>query len=214
MFRRSLMCRGGEAGIAASALSAVGDDKPISRLSEIVEQFAGDSIIDDGSDRGRNVNRRALAAGAVAAFAMTAAFGLVFGVEAEMKQRVVMLAGHQRHVAAASAVATARSAAGNEFLAPERKTPVAAVAGFHVDSYFVYEQLLFSGRRYVRLNADELAQAAAVAEVNHAGDLCKQRVVFPEADIFAWLDTGAALPDDDRAARNQLPAKSLHAQAL
>ena len=36
-------------------------------------------------------------------------------------------------VAAAAAVAAAGSAARNELLAPERKTAVAAVAGFHRD---------------------------------------------------------------------------------
>src|SRR5271170_4901060 len=59
-----------------------------------------------------------------------------------------MLAGDQSHVAAAPAVPAARSAPGDELLPPERKTAVAAVAGFHEDFYFIDEQLLFGARIY------------------------------------------------------------------
>ena len=80
-----------------------------------------------------------VATGPVAAFSVTAALGLVLRVEAEVEQRVVMLAGHEYHVAAAPAVAAAGTAPGNELLAPERKTAVAAVAGFDLDFNFVDE---------------------------------------------------------------------------
>ncbi len=38
----------------------------------------------------------ALSAGALAAFAVAAAFGLVFGIEAELQQGIGVLAAHQR----------------------------------------------------------------------------------------------------------------------
>ena len=78
----------------------------------------------------------------VAALAVTAALGLVFGIETEMEQRVVVLARDHHHVTAAPAVAAARTAARDKLLAPERKTAVAAVAGFDGNDDFVYEQAL------------------------------------------------------------------------
>ena len=84
-----------------------------------------------------DLDRIALAARAVAAFAVPAALGLVFGIEAEMEQRVVVLARDHDDVAAAAAVAAARAAARDELLPPEREAAVAAVAGFHGNSDFV-----------------------------------------------------------------------------
>jgi hypothetical protein len=77
----------------------------------------------------------------IAALAVASALRFVFGIEAEVKKRVVVLAGGHDDVAAAPAVAAARTAARDEFLAPERKTPVAAVAGFDQNPDFVYKQL-------------------------------------------------------------------------
>ena len=65
--------------------------------------------------------------------------GFVLGIEAEMQQRVVVLAGDQENVAAAAAVAAAGAAAGDELLAPERKAAVAAVAGLDRDDDFIDE---------------------------------------------------------------------------
>jgi hypothetical protein len=78
-------------------------------------------------------------AGAVAAFAMASALGGVFGVEAEMEESIEVRVGLDEDVAAASAVAAAGAAAWNVLLAPERKTAVAAVAGFHADANFIDE---------------------------------------------------------------------------
>src|SRR5262249_32197174 len=127
----------------------------------------------------------------------------------KVQKSVVMLAGDQSHVAAAAAVAAAWSAARNELLAPERKTPVATVAGLHQNSYFIDEQLLFGG-----LDTDELPLASTIAEVNHAGDFREQRVVLAETDVLAGFDASAALANDNRSAGDQLAAKGLHAQPL
>jgi hypothetical protein len=58
-------------------------------------------------------------------------------------------------------------------------------------------------------DADELAHPAAIAKLNDAGDLGKQRVVLAPAHVLARLEGRAALPDDDRTARNQLAAEAL-----
>jgi hypothetical protein len=61
----------------------------------------------------------------------------MFGIETEVKQRVVVLAGDQSHVAAVASIAAAGSAARNEFFAPKREAAVTAVAGFDRNYDFV-----------------------------------------------------------------------------
>jgi hypothetical protein len=120
-----------------------------------------------------------------------------------------MSASFQDDAAAMTAITTAGAAARDKLLTPERKTTVAAVAGFNQNSDFVYKQRLFRGD-----DADKLAQPSAVAKCNHAVNLGEQGVVFAPADVFTGLDFGAALAHDNRPARNQLPAESLHAEPL
>ena len=59
---------------------------------------------------------------------MAAALRFVFGVEAEMEESVVVRAGHKDDVAAAPTVAAAGASTRDEFLTPERKTAITAVA--------------------------------------------------------------------------------------
>ena len=134
-----LMRGGGEVLVAASSPAAVRDGEPVARLREIVQQLARVGVVDDGSHRHRQLDRRAVAPGAIAAFAVPASLGGVLGIEAEVQQRVVVLARDHHHVAAAPAVAAARAPARHIFLAPERKTTVAAVARLHADSDFINE---------------------------------------------------------------------------
>ncbi len=79
----------------------------------------------------------ALRAGAVAAFAVASALGLMFGIETELEERVVVFAGHQSDIAAAAAIAAARAAARDILLPPERQTAIAAIASLHQNSNFV-----------------------------------------------------------------------------
>jgi hypothetical protein len=51
-----------------------------------------------------------------------------------------MIAANHLDIAAPPAIAAARTSAWNELLAPERKTTIAAVAGFYPDFNFVDEQ--------------------------------------------------------------------------
>ena len=62
-----------------------------------------------------------------------------------------------------------------------------------------------------RLDHHELAQLTAVLELNPARDLGKQRVILAAANVQAWLNPSASLPHDNRAAGNELSAKSLEA---
>src|SRR5439155_17111372 len=81
----------------------------------------------------------AFASALVAAFTVASTLGLVLGIETEMHQRVVTLAGLHVHVAAAAAIAAGGAAARNELFAAEGDASVAAVAGFHADSGFINE---------------------------------------------------------------------------
>jgi hypothetical protein len=68
---------------------------------------------------------------------MPATLGGVFRVEAEMEERVMVLACYHRDIAAASAIAAARPSARHVFLAPEREATVSAIAGLDADFDFI-----------------------------------------------------------------------------
>src|SRR5580704_9175323 len=176
------MRRGGEARVALAAAAASCDDKSIAGRGEIMQHLAGFPIVDDGAHGRGNVDRCAFAALAVAAFAVAAPLGLVFGVETEVQEGIVMLAGDQDHIAALASVAAAGPAARNEFLAPEGETAVAAVAGFDrnydlIDKHVGGNRsITVAARKRLRklfggFDADELACPAAVAEFDDARDL-------------------------------------------
>src|SRR6476620_11796263 len=63
-------------------------------------------------------------------------------------------------------------------------------------------------------DVDELPAAPLVLELDDGGDLGVEGVVLPLADVDAGEETGAALPDDDRAPRHQLSPEALDAQVL
>src|SRR4051794_1670656 len=66
----------------------------------------------------------------------------------------------------------------------------------------------------LRLHADKLAHTATITVRHNARNLSEQRVVLAQADVLAGFKFGPALPDDDRTARNQLPAEDFYAQPL
>src|SRR5690348_8913153 len=104
------MRRSGEAGIAASPATPARHAKPFALVGEVVKAFAAGFVVDYGADRNVDLERMTVSAGAVAAFAVPAAFRLVLGVVAELEQRVLVGGGDELDVAPAAAVATARAA--------------------------------------------------------------------------------------------------------
>jgi hypothetical protein len=68
---------------------------------------------------------------------MAASLRFVFGIEAEVHQRIVALAGLHPHIAPVAPVSARRAAPRNEFLPPERHTAVAAVACLYPNFGFV-----------------------------------------------------------------------------
>ena len=130
MLPRSLVSGGGEACISPSAAPAAGDDDAIVGVREVVHLLSGFVVVQDRAYRNFQQNVHALAAGAVGAFAVASALRFVFGIEAEVHQRVVAFAGLHDDVAALAAVAARGAAARNELLPAEGHAAVAAVAGF------------------------------------------------------------------------------------
>jgi len=70
---------------------------------------------------------------------MTSALRLVFGIESEVNQRAVLLAGLHHHVAASSAVATAGSSPRHKLLPAKCHATVATGSGCNPNSRFVDE---------------------------------------------------------------------------
>src|SRR5713226_4591309 len=67
---------------------------------------------------------------------------------------------------------------------------------------------------FQRLDHHELAHGTLVHELDTAADLGKKRVVLAATDVEPRLHPRAALPHNDRAARDDLSAKSLKTQPL
>src|SRR5260370_19008071 len=118
----------GKAGVAAAASAATGDDDALVGMREIVDALAGIFVVENRAHWDLQHDVSTLGAGLVGAFAVTAASGLVFGIKAEVHQRVVALAGFHPHVAAAAAVAPPWTPARNEPLTPAGHASLSAVA--------------------------------------------------------------------------------------
>src|ERR1039458_5815877 len=128
---------GGEMLVAAAALAALGHAEFLARMGEIVDPLAGGFVVDHRAHGHLDFQRLALGTGALAALAVPAALRLVFRVEAELKQRIGVLATHHEDIAAAAAIAAARAAPRDVLLPAKSEATVAAVAGLHEDSDFI-----------------------------------------------------------------------------
>jgi hypothetical protein len=189
-------CR--KSGVALPASTAASNDESLPGRREVKQLFAGIGVIHHSADGHRQFDGTSVATRPVASFSMTAALRLVLRVESEVKQSVVMLAGRKNHVAAAPAVAAARTAPGDKLLAPERKTPVAAAAGFDLDINFVDEHGLngkltnyLQCRREGGLNAKRAARLPSLALLRGCEQglaLCENVDVLAEPASVAELD--------------------------
>src|SRR5438552_14752316 len=126
-------------GVAASASATASNYDALIRIRVVVNFLSRFIVVQDRSHRNFKDDVFALAAGFVRAFTVAPALRFVFGIEAEVHQRVVALAGFHVDVAALAAIATGRSAARNIFLAPEGNAAVPAAASFNPDFSLVDE---------------------------------------------------------------------------
>ncbi len=88
---RSLVRGSGKVLIAASAAACARDDNTLIGTGEIVDELPGIGVVKQRSNRNFQDGVFAVAAGAVGAQAVLAAFRFVLRVEAEIDQRVVAL---------------------------------------------------------------------------------------------------------------------------
>jgi hypothetical protein len=139
---RSLVGGGGETGIAASTAPAVSDDDALVGAGEVPDLLAGFLVVDNGADRDLQGDVDTFTACLIGAFAVASTFGFVFGIEAEVDERVVALAGFHDDVTTLAAIAAGGASAGDEFFAAESEAAVAAVAGFDSDCGFIDEHFL------------------------------------------------------------------------
>src|SRR5215831_13220394 len=68
--------------------------------------------------------------------------------------------------------------------------------------------------RLDRLDHDELAQRAAIGELDPPRNLGKERIVLAAAHVQPGLHARTALPNDDGAAGDDLSAKRFEAEPL
>src|SRR5258706_13229718 len=71
-----------------------------------------------------------------------------------------------------------------------------------------------TNKLFERLNADDAALGAVVLELHASGDLGEDRVVLAEARIQSRVEAAPALPDDDRAAGDDVAVVRLDAEPL
>ena len=126
-------------GATTAPAAAAGHYKPFSIPSEVVDEFPGFRFIDDRANRHRHSPRLAAASCLVRDFAVPPPFRFVLGIEAQVQEGVVVLAGHQDNVPAAASIAAVRPAFRDELLAAKRQAAIAAVSGNDVNLDFVYE---------------------------------------------------------------------------
>src|ERR1700682_2462908 len=68
--------------------------------------------------------------------------------------------------------------------------------------------------RFQWFDHHKLAHLSLVQELDPAGDLGEERVVFAATHVQPRLDRGAALPHDDGSARHDLPAECFKSKPL
>src|SRR3954464_2281046 len=133
------MDRGRETRIAPATPASASDHKALISAGEFKRLLAGLIVVHDRANGDLENYIDALAPGFVRTFAVPASLGGVLGIEAEMHERVVALAGLHDDVAALATIAARKPAARNVLPAAEGHTAVAAVAGFDSDLSVVDE---------------------------------------------------------------------------
>jgi len=123
--------------IAATAAATLRDEDALSGHGEIGDGFARLFVVSERANGNEQGHVRAGMAGAIRAFAVAAAIGFEFAIVTVAKKRVVVGIRFEIDAAAMAAVASGRTAAGNEFLAAKRDAAVAADAGLYQDFCFV-----------------------------------------------------------------------------
>jgi hypothetical protein len=223
-----------EMGVAKATLAALGKQHLFVVHVEVGQHFAGVEVGDDGADRHAQHDVVATLAVTVGAAAVLAALAKELAGVAVIDQGIDVAVGNDVHAAALAAIATVGATHRDVFLAAESGDAVAAVASFNVDLCFVDELHffrllklkspiqrtglcdsavlnLFSGRN----DGDRAALLLALdGELDGAILQREQGVVLAHADVFASVEFGTALTNDDVAGENELTTVALDAESL
>ena len=138
-----LVGAGGEVLVATAAAATTGDDDGVVGAGEVVDEFAGIVIEEEGSDGDLEGGGLACVTGAVGAEAVTSALGFVLGVEAEVDEGVVGEGGGHDDVTSVTTVSAGGAATGDELFATEGHAAVTAISGFYADSCFINKHFTF-----------------------------------------------------------------------
>src|SRR5579859_3749110 len=130
---------GFEVNVAQSALTAPGKHRGLPVPGQISEHFARLQVANYGAHRKMQGNIIGGLAVAVAPAPLLAITRAMYAGITVLDERIDVAVCDREYAAAAAAVAAVRAAAWNEFLAPETRDAVAAVAGMDLDNGFVDE---------------------------------------------------------------------------
>jgi hypothetical protein len=110
-------------------------------VDELVHLLTRGFVVQDCAYRNFEDDVLTVLAGAVRAHTVLSTLRFVLGIETEVNERVVALAGFHDHVSAASAVSARRPAARDEFFAAEGDTAIPPVARGYADACFINEHI-------------------------------------------------------------------------
>ena len=134
MFSRRLMHRRCESRIPSPTAPATGNRETLVRLRELKNLIAGFIVKNNCPDRNLQDDAVTIASCLIRPFAVSSALRGVFGIKAEMYERVVPLARLHDDVSTLAAITARGSAPRNKLLPPERHAAIPAVPG--LDSNF------------------------------------------------------------------------------
>jgi hypothetical protein len=152
----------------------------------------------------------AVVTGAVRSLAVLTAFGVEDRMKSIADESVGVRAGDDNDRPAVAAVAPARPAARDALLAAECQASASTAASRDVNVDFVDENVAL----LQRLDADDPSVRAVILEPNTSRNLGEDGVVFPSSGVQARTEAAAALPDDDRAAGDDVAIVRLDAEPL
>ena len=126
-------------------------------LGQVADEFARVDVVHDGATGYFDVEVLAGTTRLVATRAAVATFGAEFSGNAEIRQRVEALIGHEVDTADVTAVTAVGAALLDVFFTTKTQAAVAAVAGLHADGGFVDE----FHRDSLAVNAKDPAKAGS-----------------------------------------------------
>jgi len=151
--------------VSVSASSTLRDQHTFTRLGKVMQSLFGSKVVDDGPDGNLYFKVGSVLSVSRFALAVLAAFSSEGMVETKLQEGIFVDVRDKIDAAAASAVAAARSASRNEFLAAEGNAAVSAVSCFNCDFRFVYERSYSTGWMEINLPVAPLSSNCTIPAI-------------------------------------------------